>query len=67
MPIVAKHYALYIMINTPINIYGSTYYKNDINLSQYTQKEIFKLVEELMIHIEYTKLEHFMEHHTLEL
>lgn len=37
-PEVCKHFAFYILITTPININGNTYYKYDIDLSQYTKK-----------------------------
>jgi hypothetical protein len=38
MDIIAKHYGFYITVNTAININGITYYKYDIDLSQYTKK-----------------------------
>ena len=63
MPVLAKHYAFYILITTPININGTTYYKYDINLSSYTKKVLFKLEEVLMTRIEFLKLELFMLHH----
>ena len=41
MPVLAKHYAFYILITAPININGTTYYKYDINLSSYTKKRSY--------------------------
>ena len=35
---VCKHFAFYILINTPIVINNTTYYKYDIDLRQYTKK-----------------------------
>jgi hypothetical protein len=43
MPIVAKHYGFYISITTPIVINGTTYYKYDIDLRQYTQLGIIQI------------------------
>ena len=43
MPVLAKHYAFYILITTPININGTTYYKYDINLSSYTKKGFIQI------------------------
>jgi len=43
MPVLAKHYAFYILITTPININGTTYYKYDINLSSYTKKGLIQI------------------------
>ena len=37
-PEVCKHFAFYILINTAIVIGSTTYYKYDIDLSQYTKK-----------------------------
>jgi hypothetical protein len=43
MPVLAKHYAFYILITTSININGTTYYKYDINLSSYTKKGLIQI------------------------
>ena len=37
MPVISKHYAFYIAITTPIVINGTTYYKYDVDLRQYTK------------------------------
>lgn len=38
MPNVCKHYGIYCSIQTAININSTTYYKYDLNLSQYLKK-----------------------------